>query len=86
MGMRRKETIDERLARLNRELDETLGKHQDTRFADNINDLDKLLGLGLTIDEAKYWLENEPSFTPSDDSYHEPSNRRRVTRTPNSNS
>jgi hypothetical protein len=36
---------------------------------------------GLTQRQAKCWLEKEPDFSPSDGSYHEPSNRRRVNRT-----
>lgn len=36
--------------------------------------------VGLTEKEAKAWLKKEPNFS-SDASYHEPKNRRKVTRT-----
>jgi hypothetical protein len=75
------DSIDERLNKLIRDFDELLGKRQKTVFENDINNLDRLIDLGLTTDEAKYWLEQEPNFMPSDDSYHEPSNRRKVTRT-----
>ncbi len=32
--------------------------------------LDRLIDFDLTVDEVKDWLENEPNFIPSDDSYH----------------
>ncbi len=75
------DSVDERLAKILEEFDRMLGKpvkDEDT--------LSKLVHLGLTLNEAKEWLEKEPNYgkfvlNSSDDSYHEPSNRRKVTRT-----
>jgi len=50
-------------------------------FGNSMNNLDILTNFGLTIREAKDWLKREPSFAPSDGSYHDASNRRKVTRT-----
>lgn len=75
--MKKKGTVDERLAELRREFEASLRIHPRSR----IENLDTLVAFGLTIDEAKYWLEHEPNFMPSDDSYHDSSNRRKVTRT-----
>ncbi len=41
---------------------------------------EQLAKFGLTFNEAKTWLEDEPNFS-YDASYHEPQNRRKVTRT-----
>jgi hypothetical protein len=40
---------------------------------------DLIHNFGLSPSEAKAWLKKEPNF-PSDASYHEPRNRRKVTR------
>lgn len=45
--------------------------------------LDRLIQFGLTISEAKGWLEKEPNYSRPvlcsyDDNYHEPSNRRKL--------
>ncbi len=81
--MKRKETIKERLAKLNRELDFSLGKRIENGNERPVDNLRRLIDMGLTSDEAEAWLEQERNFVPSDDSYHEPSNRRKVTRTLN---
>jgi hypothetical protein len=68
--------IDEKLSKLLKDLDRMLNSSGIDQ-----NMLNRLVRFGLTPSEAKAWLEREPSFTLSDVSYHEPSNRRRVTRT-----
>lgn len=81
--MQKKETIDERLTRLNKYWDEVL---TNAGIDANLSQIDEtapqqLVNLfGLTTKEAKAWLKNEPKFS-SDVSYHEPQNRRKVTRT-----
>jgi hypothetical protein len=63
-------SIDDRLHKLNEEFRKLLG----------VSDLEKttpecLVEFGLTLKEAKAWLENEPSFQ-SDVSCHDDENRR----------
>jgi hypothetical protein len=41
---------------------------------------EQLTKFGLTLNEAESWIKHEPNFL-SDASYHEPENRRKVTRT-----
>jgi hypothetical protein len=73
--------VDERLNKVLKEFNRMLGKLEEDEDI-----LDKLIHLGLTLSEAKGWLRKEPNykkllFRSSDDSYHEPSNRRKVNRT-----
>mgnify|MGYP001612550298 CR=1 FL=1 len=75
------DVTDERLNKVLKEFNRMLGK-----FEEDENILDRLIQFGLTISEAKGWLEKEPNYGRSvlcsyDDSYHERSNRRKVTRT-----
>jgi hypothetical protein len=84
--MKKKETLDERLSRLNSEWDATLrelGVYPEScnRNKNDNDDVNYLLLFGLSHKEAKAWLEHEPNYSPSDDGYHEGSNRRKVTRT-----
>ena len=67
-----KREVDERLAKLKREFEASLRIHpkSHTQNVDSTTNLNRLIGLGLTLDEAKYWLEHEPDFMPSVDSYH----------------
>lgn len=72
--------IEEKLKKLNAEFSALLGDSQ-LKTEDNENrDFEKLIRCGLTKNEAKAWLKHEPNFS-SDVSYHEPRNRRKVTRT-----
>lgn len=76
--------IDERLKRLLNDFDDLLIKVQSIQKYPDIrqttqNDLVRFFG--LTQDEAEGWLKSEPDFIPSDDSYHDSSNRRKVNRT-----
>jgi hypothetical protein len=77
----KKLSSDERLKRLNADLDKMLSVAGIVREYENIEDKEyaKLTLFGLTKKEAKAWLKREPNFS-SDASYHEPQNRRRVTR------
>jgi len=73
--------VDERLNKVLKEFNRMLGKLEEDEDI-----LDKLTHLGLTLSEAKGWLEREPNyekllFRSSDGSYHEGSNRRKVNRT-----
>jgi hypothetical protein len=76
--------IDERLKRLLRDFDDLLTNTRLLKKSPNIKQTtpdDLVRFFGLTPNEAEEWLDSEPSFNPSDDSYHEPSNRRKVTKT-----
>jgi hypothetical protein len=77
----KKDTIDEKLTRLLTDFDRMLNNHKADQTV-----LKRLVRLGLTPTEAKAWLRQEPNFMSSDDGYHEPQNRRRVTRTQTRNS
>jgi hypothetical protein len=77
--MDKKDTIEKRIDKLNKEFGELLdgipeGQKQPKTLPQNLS------AFGLTLDEAQAWLEQEPNFL-SDVSYHEPQNRRKVTRT-----
>jgi hypothetical protein len=63
-------SIDERLDKLVKAFDELLGKHQTKIFKKDMSDFDRLIGLGLTVNEAKQWLKKEPNYISSDVSYH----------------
>jgi hypothetical protein len=56
------DAIDDRLAKILEEFNRMLGKPEKDEDA-----LSKLIRLGLTPNEAKTWLENEPNFIPSDE-------------------
>jgi hypothetical protein len=64
------DSIDERLDKLIRDFDELLGNHRHIDSGKDIDNMDRLHDLGLTIDEAKVWLEQEPNYRPSDDWKH----------------
>jgi hypothetical protein len=59
-------TIDERLHRLNKELGKLLNGATD-RSLEKTTPEQLVQLFGLTLDEAKSWLEREPNFTPSDE-------------------
>jgi hypothetical protein len=76
--MKRNDDLEKRLDTINKALEDSLSRAcKNEVSACTPKELAKF---GLTIDEAKAWLEKEPSF-PSDASYHEPRNRRKVNRT-----
>jgi len=62
------ETIDERLRKLSKEFDKLLGKTEEQSTERNI---DRLIHFGLTLNEAKSWLKQEPNYVPSDESKHD---------------
>lgn len=74
------DSIDDKLQRLKEEFDKLLGVSSNIHHIETTTPK-QLTQYGLTLDEARDWLEREPNFIPSDDSYHELSNRRKVTRT-----
>jgi glycyl-tRNA synthetase alpha subunit len=81
--MKKRETIDERLNRLNREFDEILenaGTDNSEYHANETTPKQLMKSFGLTAKEAKAWLKREPSF-PADEFSHEQQNRRRLHRT-----
>jgi hypothetical protein len=73
--------IRDELHRLSEEFRKLLGKPDDSSITEKTTVEQLVQCYGLTTKEAKEWLKKEPDFVPSDDSYHEPSNRRKVTRT-----
>jgi hypothetical protein len=78
----RKETIDDRLTRLNKYWDEVLANTIIGNEEDKIDETtpQQLTQFGLTKKEAKAWFKNEPQY-PTDVFSHEPKNRRRLHRT-----
>jgi len=76
----KKDLLAERLAKINAALEEMLGESPSRSVYEETTpeQLGKLFG--LTIDQAKAWLENEPNFT-SDRFLHEHRNRRGLYRT-----
>jgi len=72
-------SLDERLRQIKERLEKLVmndilvEKHLETTP-------DELTAFGISLSQAKAWLKREPNF-PSDVSYHEPQNRRRVNRT-----
>jgi len=81
--MTKKETIDERLTRLNKEFDELLANAgiDNNEFQIDETTPQQLINFfGLTAKEARAWLKQEPRF-PTDISLHEPKNRHRLDRT-----
>lgn len=75
--MVKKNDFVERLDAINKKLDEMLN---DVCCEISVSVPKDLAVFGLTLNEAKSWLKNEPNFS-SDVSYHEPRNRRKVNRT-----
>ena len=63
---REKESIEDRLAQINREIDAMLMPNHTVENPPN----DVVMRFGLSPEEAKTWLEYEPNYTP---------NRRKVT-------
>jgi hypothetical protein len=74
----KKESPEERIDRINKTLEDLLSGTSKMEVTET--SVEYLAQFGLTFAEAKNWLKNEPRF-PSDVSYHEPRNRRKVTRT-----
>jgi hypothetical protein len=72
--------IRDELHRLNEEFSKLLGKSH-SHATEKTTPQQLVHRFGLTSDEAKALLRHELAFVPSDVSYHESSNRRRVTRT-----
>ena len=73
-------SIDERIRKLNDEVRQFLGVPK-TLTNEEKTTPEKLSKMfSLTPHQAKAWLRKEPDFS-SDASYHEPQNRRKVTRT-----
>ena len=62
--------IRDELHRLNVEFKKLLGTSTSTHVSEKTLPED-LIKFGLTLNEAKAWLENEPNFIPSDESYHD---------------
>jgi hypothetical protein len=61
----KKATFEERIAKLNRELDNMLiGENQSKETPE------QLRKFGLTTTEAKAWLKQEPNYIPTDDFLH----------------
>jgi hypothetical protein len=56
------ETIDERLKRLNAEMDEMLKTIPHESEGDPKETLRELLNFGFTLREAKAWLKKEPNY------------------------
>lgn len=71
--------IRDELHRLNEEFRKLLGETDDTFSLEKTTPV-QLTKFGLTLAEAESWIKDEPNFS-SDASYHEPRNRRKVTRT-----
>lgn len=57
-----KDTIEKRLDDLIRDFDELLGRHDEVEPSGIVETSKKLVSFGLTIDEAKAWLSNEPNY------------------------
>jgi hypothetical protein len=74
-------SIDDRLHRLNEEFHKLLGNFTKEYCSEKTTPEQLIRQFGLTMREAEAWLKNEPNFIPSDDSYHDDPNRRKVTRT-----
>ena len=72
--------IRDELHRLSEEFKKLVGEATPEQSIEKTTS-EQLTKFGLTTNEAKAWLNNEPNFS-SDVSYHEPQNRRKVTRTP----
>ena len=71
--------IRDELHRLSEEFKKLLDEPDDAISLDKTSP-EQLAKFGLTLGEAESWLKDEPDFS-SDASYHEPQNRRKVTRT-----
>ena len=71
--MGKKETINDRLSKIVREWDNSSVESQvnQTKISSVLREF---VNLGLTHDEAKAWLKNEPNY-PADVFSHEPQNR-----------
>ena len=80
--------IRDELHRLTEEFGKLLGNSESVFLVEKTTPEQLIQHFGLTVEEAKSWLEKEPNyekllFRSSDDSYHEGSNRRKVNRTEN---
>lgn len=70
--MKKKETVDERLTRLNNEFDALLkdaGVFNNESYPEVITPI-KLTRFGLTLNEARSWLKREPNYLPADEKKH----------------
>ena len=79
--MKKRETVDERLRRINKEFDELLSNTgiSDNKVSAKTSTLEQLVRFGLTPDEAKDWLSNEPNYNRRN--FTGKQNRRRLDRT-----
>jgi hypothetical protein len=68
--MSRKETIDERLTRINKQFDELLGNSSTVGKKEESNLEQITRHFGLTVSEAKVWLKQEPNYKPADEKKH----------------
>jgi hypothetical protein len=58
--------IRDELHRLNEEFDKLLGLHEGVHLPERTTPEQLVQCYGLTIDEAKVWIEQEPDFVPTD--------------------
>ncbi len=62
--MERKETLEERIDRINKALEDLLNGITKEPAENAIQELSYF---GLTFEEATAWLEHEPNYVPTDD-------------------
>jgi hypothetical protein len=74
-----KRDLSERLVKINEALEKMLRGSSSEAVSEETTPEQLARLFGLTLDQAKTWLENEPNFA-SDRFLHEPRNRRRLDR------
>jgi hypothetical protein len=67
--------IRDELHRLSEEFGKLLGSHSSAALVEKTTP-ENLMVFGLTLDEAKAWLQNEPCFRPSDEFLQRDKHRR----------
>jgi hypothetical protein len=70
-------SIDDKLKKIKERLEKLVNDDFSKEDSVKTNPEEITSEFGLSLSQAKAWLKKEPDF-PSDVSYHEPQNRRRV--------
>ena len=68
--------IGDELHKLNEEFRKLLGLPSNAQITEKTTTKELVQSFGLTIDEAKAWLEHELDYKPSDECLHDRRNRR----------